>query len=177
MKDIYSYDIGDKIVHKEYGVGRITGINQSGNNLTWKVAFHDIGEKKIDITQEQLVDEEKDDIDIKKIKKALSEYLDEKFSVEDIEIANKWEGGKIIFKPGMENLKPYEMPIDVFFHKIVMIRDRLRVLEQRINSEKKLTDREKINIQQYITRIYGSLTSFNQLFRNRKDWFTGEAKK
>ena len=67
-----------------------------------------------------------------------------------------------------------EIPIEDFFHKIVMLRDRLRVLEQNINSNKNLSDEEKVNIQQYITRCYGSLTTFNVLFRNKEQWFVGE---
>jgi hypothetical protein len=69
------------------------------------------------------------------------------------------------------------MPIDTFFHKIVMVRDRLRVMEQKINSSKNLDDQEKVDLQQYITRIYGSLTSFNVLFKNKSDQFVGERSK
>ena len=73
-----------------------------------------------------------------------------------------------------EVLKPKEVPVTDFFHKIVMLRDRLRVLEQNINSSKSLSDEEKVNMQQYITRCYGSLTTFNVLFRDKEDWFVGE---
>lgn len=93
---------------------------------------------------------------------------------EVVPLGDKWDGGVMILKPEDESLKPKEIPIDAFFHKIIMIRDRMRVLEQRINSHDKLTDEDKFNIQQYITRVYGSLTTFNVLFKNKEDNFIGE---
>ena len=79
----------------------------------------------------------------------------------------------MILQPDDDSLKPKEIPIETFFHKIVMVRDRLRVMEQRINSSD-LNDEEKVNLQQYITRIYGSLTTFNVLFKHKEDSFVGE---
>jgi len=91
----------------------------------------------------------------------------------DVPLAPKWEGGVIQIIPGKRELQAKELPIDALFHKVVMIRDRLRSLEQRINAHPKLSDAEKVELQQYITRIYGSLTSFNLLFRDRGDHFLG----
>jgi hypothetical protein len=88
-------------------------------------------------------------------------------------LGEKWIGGSIDLKPANPELKSKEIPIETFFHKIVMVRDRLRVLEQNINAHAVLTDEEKVNLQQYITRIYGSLTSFNILFADKEDFFVG----
>lgn len=96
---------------------------------------------------------------------------------ETIELGHKWVNGKLILEPGEEGLKAKEIPIDTFFHKIVMVRDRLRVMEQRINSSNNLSDEEKVNLQQYLTRIYGSLTSFNVLFKHKEDSFVGDKSK
>jgi hypothetical protein len=79
----------------------------------------------------------------------------------------------MILYPGDKLMKEKEVPIETFFHKIVMVRDRVRVMEQRINASN-LTDEEKVDLEQYITRIYGSLTTFNVLFKNKDDQFVGE---
>jgi hypothetical protein len=89
-------------------------------------------------------------------------------------LAAKWEGGVIQLVPGKADLQPKEMPIDALFHKVVMVRDRLRTLEQKLNAHPKLTDAERVEMQQYITRCYGSLTSFNILFREKSDHFVGQ---
>lgn len=89
-------------------------------------------------------------------------------------LAGKWEGGVIQIIPGKSDLQAKELPVDALFHKIVMARDRLRTLEQKINGHPKLTDAEKVEMQSYITRIYGSLTTFNALFRDKEDFFVGQ---
>jgi hypothetical protein len=91
-----------------------------------------------------------------------------------VPLAPKWEGGTVLLKPRDPELQPKEIPLDQLFHKVIMIRDRLRVLEQRINAHEKLTDAEKVDMQSYVTRCYGSLTTFNVLFREERDRFVGE---
>jgi hypothetical protein len=98
-------------------------------------------------------------------------------NLETVPMSDRWNNGKLILQPADSGLKSSEVPIETFFHKIVMMRDRLRVLEQQINAHKVLTDEEKVNLQQYITRCYGSMTTFNTLFRNREDYFVGESSK
>lgn len=95
-------------------------------------------------------------------------------SSEVVPLGDKWRGGAMLLQTADKSIKPKEIPIEDFFHKIVMLRDRLRVLEQNINSNKKLSDEEKVNIQQYITRCYGSLTTFNVLFKNHHQVFVGD---
>ncbi|HUB05433.1 MAG TPA: hypothetical protein VMB50_00440 [Myxococcales bacterium] len=89
-------------------------------------------------------------------------------------LAAKWEGGTVILKPRDPSLQAKEIPIDSLFHKVVMVRDRLRVLEQKLNGHEKLSDAEKVEMQQYVTKCYGSLTTFNVLFAEKGDQFVGE---
>ena len=103
----------------------------------------------------------------------LVSLLQEALGVADVPLASRWAGGKLMITPGREG-QSKELSVDVLFHKVVMIRDRLRALEQKVNAHPKLTDAEKVELQQYVTRSYGSLTSFNFLFRDREDQFIGE---
>lgn len=103
-------------------------------------------------------------------------YILEKYNgiTDKVELGSKWTGGTMTLQPANKELKPKEIPVESFFHKIVMLRDRLRVLEQQINSHPKLSDEDKVNMQQYITRSYGSLTTFNVFFANKEDYFVGQ---
>lgn len=105
---------------------------------------------------------------------ALVDVIENFLGIEDVEIGSRWNGGTFVLQPADPELKAYELPVEAFFHKVVMVRDRLRVLEQKINSHPALTDADKVDMQQYISRCYGSLTSFNVLFKRREDRFSSK---
>lgn len=171
--------VGTRVEHAKYGEGIIS----KNDTLTYKVIFIRGGEiefsklnAQFDIIEE--VEEDEDNsrpkINLKEVETVLKHLLDKYNGLEyKIDLGKKWEGGSMTLQPGNRDLKPKEIPIDAFFHKIVMMRDRLRVLEQNINSSSSLTDEEKVNMQQYITRIYGSMTTFNILFDDKEDFFVG----
>ncbi|MCZ6688219.1 MAG: hypothetical protein O7H41_01245 [Planctomycetota bacterium] len=107
---------------------------------------------------------------------AMREVLSEELGPSEVDMAEKWEGGEIVIRSGRGTPREKRLPIESFFRKIVMLRDRLRIVEQKINSNRSLSAGEKITLQQYITKAYGTLTTFNFLFRDRDDHFTGERK-
>lgn len=168
--------IGTRLQHTQYGPGVIVGIRFA----TYLISFINHGIKEIDKTDQHL-----DDIIPENITEEIETHSEVEKSLlkilrlwggitEHVPLGDRWQHGVMLLQPADKNLKPKEIPIEDFFHKIVMLRDRLRVLEQNINSNKKLTDEEKVSMQQYITRCYGSLTTFNVLFRNKEHWFVGE---
>jgi hypothetical protein len=119
------------------------------------------------------IPEELLDMNADEFRAVLREVIRDELGAGEVELGSRWEGGEVILKPGKEGTQEKRVPIDAFFHKVVMIRDKLRVLEQRINAHAKLTDEEKVQLQQYVTGCYGTLTTFNVLFANRDDGFTG----
>ncbi len=108
------------------------------------------------------------------MKAILREIIQEELPVGHTHLSNKWTGGRMILVPKDTSMQEKEIPIESFFHKIVMLRDRLRVMEQHINASKNLSDEEKVNLQQYITKIYGTLTTFNVFFKDKSDQFVGQ---
>lgn len=169
--------IGSRIDHNEWGKGVVTNVT---SQHYW-VTFIDKGLETIDLNDDQYkvieaVDDEVDTVSFFEVEKMLRHVLQRYSDVSQlVPIADKWKGGKLILEPGTATQNK-EIPIDVFFHKIIMVRDRLRVMEQKINTSQ-LDSAEKIELQQYITRIYGSLTTFNVLFKLQDDQFVGEKSK
>ena len=112
-------------------------------------------------------------MDEQTFRSVLREILRDELGLTEVALAEKYRGGELVLHPGRPNVLDKKIPIEIFFHKIVMVRDRLRLLEQRINSNTKLAPDEKVALQQYVTGCYGSLTTFNVLFRDDDDRFQG----
>ena len=174
--DQLTLGIGTRLQHTQFGPGVIVGVRYA----TYLITFINHGTKEIDkndtnleeIIPENVTEEIETHSDIEK---SLLKILRLWGGIsEPVPLGDRWRGGTMILQPADKILKPKELPIEDFFHKVVMLRDRLRVMEQQINAHKVLTDEEKVNLQQYITRIYGSLTPFNVLFRNKEQWFVGD---
>jgi hypothetical protein len=166
--------IGSRVKHPAFGDGVVIGAEVAA----YKVCFITYGIKMVgkeynswEIIEKIEADEK---VSFSEAERSLIKILKAWSDVSEVvPLGDKWTDGVMILKPGDDSLKSKEVPIDAFFHKIVMVRDRLRVMEQRINASQ-LTDEEKVNLQQYITRIYGSLTTFNVLFKHKEDYFVGE---
>ena len=174
--DQLTLGIGTRLQHTQNGPGVIVGVRYA----TYLISFIYHGIKEIDkndpkleeIIPENVTEEIETHSEVERsLLKILRLWSDVN---EVVPLGDRWRGGKLLLQPADKSLKPKEIPVEDFFHKIVMLRDRLRVLEQNINSNKKLTDEEKVNVQQYITRCYGSLTTFNVLFKNKEHWFVGD---
>lgn len=170
---------GTRLQHTQYGQGVIVGVRYA----TYLISFFNHGIKEIDKTDDRL-----DEIIPENVSAEIETSSEMERSLlkilrlwggltEHVPLGDRWLGGTVLLQPADKTQKAKEIPIDDFFHKIVMLRDRLRVLEQNINSHKKLSDEDKVNLQQYITRCYGSLTTFNLLFKNKEHWFVGEKSK
>jgi len=170
--------IGSRLNHPEYGLGVVTNVT---SKHYW-VTFIENGLETIDLNSEfeviEAVEDEVDTISFYEVETTLRNMLKQWSDISEIiPIGDRWKGGKLILEPKDTNLASKEIPIETFFHKIVMLRDRIRVMEQKINASKLLDDQEKVDLQQYITRIYGSLTTFNVLFKIKEQQFSGAKSK
>ncbi|MBC7886202.1 MAG: hypothetical protein H7X99_12050 [Saprospiraceae bacterium] len=166
--------IGSRVRHPAFGDGVVVAVEV----VAYRVCFITYGLKLVgkDYTAWEVIEKiaAEDKVSFTEAEKSLIKILKTWSDISEVvPLGDKWKNGLMILKPEDTTLKPKEIPIDAFFHKIVMVRDRLRVMEQRINASH-LSDEDKVNLQQYITRIYGSLTTFNVLFRNKEDQFVGD---
>jgi hypothetical protein len=177
---IESLHIGMKVEHPHYGSGVVKGISEQVADILFDEGVRSVSPEKshlvsaepavslsggAEIPLSQLIEET-----ARAVVKGLGIEKPETDPVIEM-LGTRWETGRMVLHPANPELQAKEVPIDVFFHKIVMMRNNLRVLEQKINAHEKLSDADKVEMQQYINRCYGSMTTFNILFKNRDDQF------
>lgn len=176
MEDL---QVGTVVVHYRHGEGVVRAVNLTSYDIIFEFGGRlQISKTNTDI---EVVDNSnakasnEPSLKLKDVVDAI-ELVMERYAgiTHKVQMGSKWLGGKLVMQPSNNDLKAKEVPIEAFFHKIVMVRDRLRVLEQSINVHPKLNDEERVHLQQYITRIYGSLTTFNVLFADKEDYFVGQ---
>ncbi|MCF8358671.1 MAG: hypothetical protein K9H26_07925 [Prolixibacteraceae bacterium] len=169
--------VGTRVDHSRYGEGIV-----SRSHLTIYEIFFERG-GKMELTKynpdlrviAEPENKPREGLTLAEVEEAITYVLDKYQGLSKlVEIGERWKGGTLVMKPANPEMQAKEIPMENFFHKIVMVRDRLRVLEQNINSNKNLSEEEKVEIQQYITRAYGSLTTFNVLFADKEDYFVGQ---
>lgn len=171
--------IGSRIKHDQFGDGIICRIGIG----TLTINFFNGGIKEINRKSEsihvvEVLEGFNNMVTVDEIEEIFENTIS-KFTElsQPVKMGDKWMGGTLYLEPKDTDMQGKEIPIDTFFRKIVMVRDKLRVLEQNINSHSSLNDEEKVHLQQYITKAYGSLTTFNILFRTKEEGFTGSGKK
>jgi hypothetical protein len=169
--------VGMKVRHPDYGVGTVKSVSEHLADIRFDSGLRTLAPDQCDLqpadTQAELTG----------LSVPLSTLITETVAtmVKELglerdnsivgQLAGRWQNGTLVLRPTDATLQSKEVPLEVFFHKIVMVRNNLRVLEQKINAHEKLTDAEKVEMQQYITRCYGSMTTFNILFKEKEDQF------
>jgi hypothetical protein len=174
---IQSLHIGMSVRHPQYGLGTVKTISETTADILFtegkrtiapdaaglEPAEAQVTVSGLSVPLEQFVEQT--------LETAVQKLGLEKPDAVVEKLGLRWHGGKAVMHPADPTLQTKEVPLETFFHKVVMVRNNLRVLEQKINAHEKLTDGEKVEMQQYITRCYGSLTTFNILFKEKEDQF------
>ncbi len=174
--------VGSRVEHERYGAGFVYRTSLTNYEIIFerggKMNFpKSTAMAEMEVVEEAPAPEDNKQLTLAEVESALTYILDQYNGIEyEVDMGERWNSGTMVLKPGNDSLSK-EIPLETFFHKIVMVRDRLRVLEQNINSHKKLTDEDKVELQQYISRVYGSLTTFNALFKDKNDYFVGSGGK
>lgn len=176
--NIEALHIGQKVRHPQYGPGVVRTIAEH----TAEIAFEDNTKRTIapEVSGLELAEPS---AAVAGLSVPLAQFINltvntavrelglEKPDAVVDQLGQRWHGGKLVLHPADPSLQTKEVPLEAFFHKIVLMRNNLRVLEQKINGHEKLSDGDKVEMQQYITRSYGSMTTFNILFREKSDQF------
>ncbi|MDQ6860955.1 MAG: hypothetical protein M3032_07355 [Verrucomicrobiota bacterium] len=176
--NIQSLHIGMKVRHPRYGVGVVRALTEHTAEIGFDDAPRTVAPNSSDLTSaEPTATLSEQQIPLESLIRQTAESVVEALGLQKDDtivegLANRWQSGTLVMKSADSSLQPKDVPLETFFHKIVMIRNNLRVLEQKVNASDKLSDADKFDLQQYITRCYGSLTTFNILFKNKEDQFS-----
>ena len=176
--NIENLHIGMRVNHPRYGVGVVKALTQHTADISFDDAPRALDPASADLTSAEATASLSGlEVPLANLIRETAEAVVEALGLERKDaivegLANKWHGGTLLMQAADKTLQPKDVPLETFFHKIVMIRNNLRVLEQKVNASDKLTDGDKFEMQQYITRCYGSLTTFNILFKNKEDQFS-----
>jgi hypothetical protein len=167
------FGVGSIVRHLQFGTGRVVAYEPG----QYVIVFKGGDTRRVAFSYDGLeADGSAGDPELDRIRQAVSEALGEQGWIDvDLELGRRWVGGTLKLVPGKSETQSKEIPIEAFFKKIVGLRDRLRVLEQKINSHPELPVEAKLELQGYITRCYGSLTTFNVLFAAKGSLFEGQS--
>jgi hypothetical protein len=170
--------IGMRVTHPRYGVGVVKALTQHTADITFDDAPRTLDPAGSDLASaEPSATVRELDVPLSSFIRDVAQSVVEGLGLEKTDqliegLANRWQKGTIVLQSADSSLQPKEVPLETFFHKIVMVRNNLRVLEQKVNANEKLSEADKFDLHQYITRCYGSLTTFNVLFKNKEDQFS-----
>ena len=171
--------IGMRVAHPRYGGGVVKALTQHTADISFDDALRTVDPSTSDLAAaEPSATVRELDVPLTSLIRDTAQAMVDALGLEKTDqlvegLANRWQKGTLVLQPADSSLQPKEVPLETFFHKIVMVRNNLRVLEQKINAHDKLSDADKFDLHQYITRCYGSLTTFNVLFKNKEDQFKG----
>jgi hypothetical protein len=168
--------IGMKVRHPQYGVGVVKSLTEQTAEIVFDDTQRTIAPASSDLQPAEATATLSElEMPLANLIRDTAQAMVEALGLEKKDVveglATRWQRGTLVIRSADSSLQPKEVPLETFFHKIVMIRNNLRVLEQKVNASDKLSDADKFDLQQYITRCYGSLTTFNVLFKNKDDQF------
>lgn len=175
---IESLHIGMKVSHPRHGVGVVRSLTEHTAEIAFDDAPRTVAPNSSELTSaEPTATLTGLQVPLANLIRETAQGVVEALGLEKTDsivegLANRWQRGTLVIQSADSSLQPKEVPLETFFHKMVMIRNNLRVLEQKINASDKLSDADKFDLHQYITRCYGSLTTFNILFKDKEDQFS-----
>ena len=175
--NIETLHIGMKVRHPQYGIGVVKSLTEQTAEIAFEDALRKVAPASSDLQPAEATATLSElEVPLAKLIHDTAHAMVEALGLEQKDmlvegLATRWQRGTLVMQPADTSVQPKEVPLETFFHKIVMIRNNLRVLEQKVNASDKLSDADKFDLQQYITRCYGSLTTFNILFKNKDDQF------